>query len=69
MFRSNADFVAFIRPTIERDDRSLLRRLQPYIHQAISSGLSRDELSRAVLDAFPDSELAPEIAQIILHPE
>ena len=61
MFRSIADFLDFIRPRLEGGDRDLVNWAKPQIDQAILSGLSRRDLSRAVLDAFPGSQPAEDL--------
>jgi hypothetical protein len=62
---NESQFIALIRPTIQRDDYTARNRIGAYVDQVLKLGGTRGSLARAVLDAFPDSRLAELIAEKI----
>jgi hypothetical protein len=66
MIRTESQFIDLIRSAINYNDDGIVSRVGSYVELAISGGLARGPLARAVLDAFPESQLAEHVADMIL---
>jgi hypothetical protein len=66
MIRTESQFIDLIRPAIDFNDDGIVSRVGSYVDLAISGGLARGSLARAVLDAFPGNQLAEHVAEVIL---
>jgi hypothetical protein len=66
MIRTESQFIDLIRSAIDSNDDGIVSRVGSYVELAISGGLARGPLARAVLDAFPESQLAEHVADMIL---
>ena len=66
VIRTEAQFIDLLRPAINSNDEGIIGRVGTYADLAILGGLNRASLAKAVLDAFPNRQLAERVAQIIL---
>jgi hypothetical protein len=67
LIRTVSQFIDLIRPAINSNDIGIVGRVGAYVDLAILAGWERGSLAQAVLKAFPESQLAKDVAIAILH--
>jgi hypothetical protein len=65
VIRTKSQFIDLVRPGITSNDIGIVCRVEAYVELAILGGLERGSLARAVLEAFPESQLAVDVANVI----
>jgi hypothetical protein len=62
------EFIYVVRPQIERGEWWFIHLVEQLVESLVQSGVSREELARALLDEFPGNDLAERAAYQIIFP-